>query len=466
MSFINKYTESATYSSGNLTFTLVDGSTYSVYIPEGSGATGLGGVLAIDNNTGTYSIILDNTYISGGVDPITAPSANILYLGVTGGDLWYLGDRDNNTSALRYDGTHTSLDNAVGNIYFGSNNIVLSAASDVTLISTPTNGSTISNILLREPTGEIKLSSLTEYDLINGVVGPTGATGSNGINGATGPTGSQGIQGDTGATGSQGIQGATGATGPAGSDGAVGATGPTGSQGIQGVTGATGATGSQGIQGITGATGATGPSGTGNVSNTGTPVNNQVAVWTDATTIEGDTALTFDTTTDTLSVGTGGVMVTGTIEVGDATDTTISRVDAGVLAVEGQRIIKARSGVGTSPIATQTDTVTHNLGRIPVIIRIYGMSQFTSNAAATPTPTSIGVWTLDDGNRCITQTYNTAAITTTQNANTSSVYSINIQTAANSFVTGVIQNVNATTFQIAWTETGTAVAKVYMWEVQ
>ena len=45
------------------------------------------------------------------------------------------------------------------------------------------------------------------------------------------------------------------------------------------------------------------PAGSGNVSNTGTPVNNQVAVWTDATTIEGDTAFTFDTTTDILTVG-------------------------------------------------------------------------------------------------------------------------------------------------------------------
>lgn len=209
------------------------------------------------------------------------------------------------------------------------------------------------------------------------------------------------------------------------------------------------------------------PAGSGDVVKVGTPVDNQVGVWTGNGTIEGDTALTFDTATDKLSVGgTTGSVDTGTIELGHASDTTISRAAAGVLSVEGQRIIKARAGVGTSPIATQTDTVTHNLGRTPVVIRIYGMSQFTSNAAATPTPSSIGIWTLDDGNRCITQTYNTAAITTTQNANTSSVYSINIQTGANSFVTGVIQNVGATTFEIAWTETGTAVAKVYMWEAQ
>jgi hypothetical protein len=64
------------------------------------------------------------------------------------------------------------------------------------------------------------------------------------------------------------------------------------------------------------------------------------------------------------------------------------------------------------------------------------------------------------------QTYNTAAITTTQAATTSSTYAINIQTGANAFVTGIIQNVTSTTFDIAWTETGTSAAKVYMWEAQ
>lgn len=47
--------------------------------------------------------------------------------------------------------------------------------------------------------------------------------------------------------------------------------------------------------------------GGGNVSNTGTPVDNQLAIWTGATTIEGDSALTFDgsllTTTDLTASG-------------------------------------------------------------------------------------------------------------------------------------------------------------------
>lgn len=37
--------------------------------------------------------------------------------------------------------------------------------------------------------------------------------------------------------------------------------------------------------------------GGGNVSNTGTPVNNQLAIWTDAATVEGDSSVTWDGTT-------------------------------------------------------------------------------------------------------------------------------------------------------------------------
>ena len=45
------------------------------------------------------------------------------------------------------------------------------------------------------------------------------------------------------------------------------------------------------------------PAGSGDVSKVGIPANNQVGVWTGDGTIEGDTALTFDTTTDTLTTG-------------------------------------------------------------------------------------------------------------------------------------------------------------------
>jgi|CXWL01.1.fsa_nt_gi hypothetical protein len=70
--------------------------------------------------------------------------------------------------------------------------------------------------------------------------------------------------------------------------------------------------------------------GGGNVSNTGIPVNNQLAVWTDATTIEGDTSLTFDTTTDTLAVAASGKIAFGAVTILDDSvgTTTLSNIDA------------------------------------------------------------------------------------------------------------------------------------------
>jgi hypothetical protein len=126
-------------------------------------------------------------------------------------------------------------------------------------------------------------------------------------------------------------------------------------------------------------------------------------------------------------------------------------------------ILDSTSGVATSPTASQTDSITHNLGRTPTIIRIYGIGTFTSNAAATPTTHSVGTWN-GTGNRCLYQAYNTAAITTSQASATSTSYAIRLDTGANSFITGVIQNVGATSFDIAWTETGTATAQNYLWE--
>lgn len=70
--------------------------------------------------------------------------------------------------------------------------------------------------------------------------------------------------------------------------------------------------------------------GGGNVSNTGTPADGQIAVWTDATTIEGDSALSFDTTTDTLSIGASGALNFGAVTVlnDSAGTTTLSNIDA------------------------------------------------------------------------------------------------------------------------------------------
>lgn len=72
------------------------------------------------------------------------------------------------------------------------------------------------------------------------------------------------------------------------------------------------------------------PPGGGDVSKVGTPVDSQLGVWTGNGTIEGDTALTFDTTTDTLAIGVSGKLAFGAVNIlADAAGTTtLQNVDA------------------------------------------------------------------------------------------------------------------------------------------
>lgn len=172
--------------------------------------------------------------------------------------------------------------------------------------------------------------------------------------------------------------------------------------------------------------------------------------------------LTVTSSTGTLTIANGKtatvnntVTITGT----DGVTTNFPPVAGTVM------LNTSTSGVGTSPTASSTVTITHNLGRVPTIIRIYGSGTFTSNAAATATTHSMGTFN-STGNRCIYQGYNTAAITTTQASLSSSTFALALYTGANSFITGVIQNVTSTQFDIVFTETGTATAQVYLWEAQ
>jgi hypothetical protein len=72
------------------------------------------------------------------------------------------------------------------------------------------------------------------------------------------------------------------------------------------------------------------PAGSGDVVKVGTPVNNQVGVWTGDGTLEGDASLTFDTTADRLAIGASGKLAFGAVDVlSDAAGTTtLSNVDA------------------------------------------------------------------------------------------------------------------------------------------
>ena len=73
--------------------------------------------------------------------------------------------------------------------------------------------------------------------------------------------------------------------------------------------------------------------GSGNVSNTGTPANNQVAIWTNATTIEGDADLTFDGTN--LTVGGSVSLTAGSLSIsGDGSNAaTLTETGAGTLTI-------------------------------------------------------------------------------------------------------------------------------------
>lgn len=93
------------------------------------------------------------------------------------------------------------------------------------------------------------------------------------------------------------------------------------------------------------------PAGSGDVSKVGTPVNNQVGVWTGDGTIEGDAAFTFDTTTDVLS--SGGLLLSGlTASELVITDGSKNLVSAAVATYPSLTELTYLKGV-TSAIQTQ-----------------------------------------------------------------------------------------------------------------
>lgn len=143
--------------------------------------------------------------------------------------------------------------------------------------------------------------------------------------------------------------------------------------------GATGATGPQGPAGNDGATGPQGPAGTGDVNKVGTPVNNQIGVWTGDGTIEGDAALTFDTTTDTLSTvvisasgnitganlsgtNTGDQDISGKLNISDIDDTPVNgEVSAPISsnwAFDHAALASSDTVVGHIEVATTAETNT------------------------------------------------------------------------------------------------------------
>lgn len=146
-----------------------------------------------------------------------------------------------------------------------------------------------------------------------------------------------------------------------------------------------------------------------------------------------------------------------TLSLGAITPTTVNGVTITNLLPK-----TTTSGAAQSPTASSTTTVTHNLGRVPIAIRIYGIGAFSSSTSATPTPLSMGVWTTS-GNTCV---YMTTAGTTSQASQTSTTFSIFLATSSGNTISGVIQNVTSSGFDIVWSETGNSSAQNFIWEAQ
>lgn len=106
--------------------------------------------------------------------------------------------------------------------------------------------------------------------------------------------------------------------------------------------------------------------------------------------IAGATSTTFNSTG--LSVGTSGVVATGTVEIGHASDTTLARVSAGVASIEGATIATlpaTQTFTGQNKFNNFIDvnnaiTASSNAATVPVT---YRLNTVTNNSAATLTIT-------------------------------------------------------------------------------
>lgn len=215
------------------------------------------------------------------------------------------------------------------------------------------------------------------------------------------------------------------------------------------------------------------PAGSGTVTNTGTLTSNAVVLGNggadtkvvSGVTTNGTAQLVLGVNTTTLGSvkmfgnTSGDATIQPAAVAGTATVLTLP-ITSGTLMLN-----TATSGVAATPTASGTTTVTHNLGRIPTIIRIYGLGGFTNNNSGVPTSQSQGRWT-SSGNTCLFQRYDATAVTGAEPSETSTAFAIFVGTSNGNFVSGVIQNVTSTGFDIVWTETGTAVAQNYLWEAQ
>jgi hypothetical protein len=261
---------------GTLTFTYLDGSTYTTPTlsgltgPQGDtgpqgpqGDTGNGIVNTLDNGDGTFTFeyadgtTFTTSNLTGqqGIQGVQGP------IGATGNGIASTVDNGDGTFTFTYDdgSTFTTSDltgpQGIQGIQGPAGPIGATGPQGATgngIASTVDNGDGTFTFTYDDGT------TFTTSDL----TGPQGATGAQGIQGPAGPTGATGLQGATGngivSTTDNGDgtftftydDGSTFTTSDlTGPQGATGAQGPQGLQGIQGIQGVAGANGTNGLDG-------------------------------------------------------------------------------------------------------------------------------------------------------------------------------------------------------------------------